>query len=350
MTVIKYEKELQKHIEAMDEGDKSAASRIIELVYLCKKKDDLHDLYDQVIELLEDYCNDDNNEEKSEKIAGLFDENSEIMYYFAVELEQDRQMKKAICLYYIAALYGCKKAEYTLMNMGNRESMYFIKTNDHTENYYIHSNAFFRGLRLEDAGLFNEDTELLFEQGKMYDAGEQVKRSIGKAFYYYYIAASRGDKNAQYELGCTYLEGKVVYNNYEEGLKWLRKSAAQGHASAQNDLGFCYFKGMGVKKDERKSLEWYQKAADKGHADAQWRLGYCYETGKGVEVDHEKAVEWYQKAADKGYADAQFCLGRCYQYGKGIEVDHEKAVEWYQKAIAGGSDLAKTYFFKDSSE
>ncbi len=113
----------------MDAGDKSAASGIKELVLLSDKRDSPEDKYNRASVLLGDFRGDETDDEIIAKIAGLFDENSGIMYNLALKMEYEGETLKAIYLYYIAALYGCKKAEYTLMNMGTRESCYFYENN-----------------------------------------------------------------------------------------------------------------------------------------------------------------------------------------------------------------------------
>ena len=120
-----------------------------------------------------------------------------------------------------------------------------------------------------------------------------------------------------------------------------QKAATRGNAQAQFNLGSCYEDGEGVTKNPTKAFEWYQKAADQGDAIAQIRIGVCYEYGEGVAKNPTKAFEWYQKAADQGYAIAQRNLGWCYEEGQGVAQSYEKACEWYQKAADQGDAIAQ---------
>jgi TPR repeat protein len=59
-----------------------------------------------------------------------------------------------------------------------------------------------------------------------------------KAVAYLRLAASKGDREAQFLCGLFYLRG-VVDNtpNYEEGMRWMRLAANQGHQAAQYFVG-----------------------------------------------------------------------------------------------------------------
>lgn len=81
----------------------------------------------------------------------------------------------------------------------------------------------------------------------------------------------------------------------------LHTAAKKGDPQAQYELGFSYLFGLGVSKSEALAVAWWQRAADSGHASAQNLLGAAFADGAfGVVRDDEQAISWYQKAAAQG--------------------------------------------------
>ena len=341
MPVFNYEEKLNKYIKKMDAGDKSAVLEIRELAFLNFKKDSIDDIYDQAYALLADFSIEETDEENIAKIAGLFDDNSGTMYNIALNLENEDQMEKAICMYYIAALYGCKKAEYTLINMGNPESCYFVD-NNYPEKGRFPKACLYRKVFEADDGSLNPDTASLVEQGMQYYEGTGVEKSFGRTFYYFYIAALRGDKNAQNNLGDMYYNGDGVPQDYEEALKWYKKSAGQNNAAAQYNLGVMYHNGLGVPQDYEEAEKWYRKSAEQDYEDAQYNLGVMYQNGLGVPQNDEEALKWYKKSAEQNNAEAQYNLGLMYQNGLGAPQNDEEALKWYKKS-AGQNNADAQY-------
>lgn len=63
-----------------------------------------------------------------------------------------------------------------------------------------------------------------------------IKRDRMNAYAWFGIAAKRGDKIAQYEIGKAYLSGEDLEKNIAEGKKYLEMSAAQGYQPAVDVL------------------------------------------------------------------------------------------------------------------
>ena len=144
--------------------------------------------------------------------------------------------------------------------------------------------------------------------------------------------ADKGNAEAQFRLGGSYLNKKGAATDPAEAVKWYRKAADQGYAPAQCELGFCHARGLGLNKDPAEAVKWYRKAADQKHAMAQYKLARCYENGRGTEKNYAEAMKWYRKAAEQGYAPAQCELGLYSAVGMGIRQDYAEALKWLRKA------------------
>lgn len=120
----------------------------------------------------------------------------------------------------------------------------------------------------------------------------------------------------------------------------LRDAASRGDAQAQFELGNAYWM-----KDNVVAASWWRKAAEQGHAEAQFALAGPYSVGLGVPKDHAVAVAWLRKAAEQGLAEAQFVLGLGYELGSSATIPHDLifAVYWYRKAADGGHVEAREH-------
>ena len=69
---------------------------------------------------------------------------------------------------------------------------------------------------------------------------ENKEPNYNHAFGYYTIAAVKGDKKAQYQLGQMYLSGRGVPQDYQKSLTWIARAANQGYVLAQIELAKIY--------------------------------------------------------------------------------------------------------------
>ncbi len=148
--------------------------------------------------------------------------------------------------------------------------------------------------------------------------------------------ASRGDAEAQTQMGYKYEHGIGFSQNYSEALNWYQKAADQGNPEAEFYVGHMYDKGLGIAQSDLEALKWYKKAAEQGEAEAEFNLGAMFQKGQGTPIDFSQAVMWYQKAADHGMAQAQNQLGLRYKQGEGVSQDYSKAVELFKRAADQG--------------
>ena len=183
------------------------------------------------------------------------------------------------------------------------------------------------------------------------------------------ILAEKGDPQAQFRVGVSYLENSENLQDLRKALSYLRKSAIQSNALAQYTLGVMHERGKGVDPDVVISLKWYYIAAEAGHKQAQlfikedrpnvtskqaaaaqnlakyfsdagmlykasiikkkpewqFKLGYLFEEGLGVDKDHIEAAHWYKLAADQKYDPAHVALVKLYFEGLGVERNAMRA-------------------------
>lgn len=138
-------------------------------------------------------------------------------------------------------------------------------------------------------------------------------------------------------------------SDYEERVKTYRLEATRGNADAQYELGVCYVKGKGVGKDIAEAAKWWRKAADLGHADAQFQLGCLYHQGEGVKGNLLEAVNLWRKAAAQGQADALCNLGAFYYDGfpaGNVPRDRIEGLRLLRMAVEKGNKNAKEILFR----
>lgn len=179
------------------------------------------------------------------------------------------------------------------------------------------------------------DPDAQNQLGIKYAQGEGgLKHDDIKAVELYRLAANQGFAKAEINLGDMYFSGRGgVDQSYLGALSWYLKAAQQNAAPAQYRLGVMYEKGLGTDRDPQKAVQFYRSAADQGYPDAQNVLGVLYATGDdGLAKDDKQAVAWYQKAADQGFAKAEKNLGDMYFLGRGVDRDYKQALAWYTKA------------------
>lgn len=113
-----------------------------------------------------------------------------------------------------------------------------------------------------------------YKKARIFRYGEDgIEKNLTESMMYYEIAASQGDKNAQYELGAIYEtgEGEIV-KDYTKAFKYYTLAAEQGFDEAQYHLGWLYENGLGCTKNINQAKAWYRKANRIYHGAALERL------------------------------------------------------------------------------
>ncbi|KAJ2742341.1 hypothetical protein GGI20_004546 [Coemansia sp. BCRC 34301] len=272
-----------------------------------------------------------------------------------------------------------------LQRKGNTEASYIAGTWFETGRYGIGIDKS-KAIQLFTYAAKNHHASAAFKVGQH----QEERKSSGRAFSYYQMAAALGDVSANYRMARVYLDGDfgkkanvkqalvylrrsaelassecydgaytlgimylkeypnpalddVIFFDAEEAQKLLDKAARLGSADAQFKLGYLFELGNhGFPVDPRLSTYYYQLAAEQDHAEAQMALsGWYVSGGEGVFINDQLAFDWGHRAAQQGYTRAIFAMGYYYEMGVGCEPDINQANEWYARAAAAGSEEAK---------
>ena len=136
----------------------------------------------------------------------------------------------------------------------------------------------------------------------------------------------------QYYEGKKYADGDNVKKDMAKAVYWYTRAAERDYYPAQIALAECYEKGEGTKKNYAQALVWYKKAEHASFS-AKFKVGTFYLYGLDVEEDHETAAQWFEKAtSEEKYAsrDARYMLGLMCECGDGVRQDLYKAIELYR--------------------
>lgn len=158
------------------------------------------------------------------------------------------------------------------------------------------------------------------------------------------VKAYKGNREAQYELGCAYETGRGLPVIPEEAALWLSQAADGDHTTALIRMGELYLDGVGVEKDAAEAFRLFSRAARLGDAAGQFAKGICCLYGYGLMKDPEMARRYFSTAAQEAYTPALYRMGLLYRDGLGVEKDYRKAVQYlYRAATAKDAKLPALY-------
>lgn len=81
----------------------------------------------------------------------------------------------------------------------------------------------------------------------------------------------------------------------------VRVAAYRGDAQAEYIVGVSYLKGDGVEPDYDLAVVWLKLAVRQDYKPAMRALADCYDYGWGVEIDHEQATYLRTMAEEEVY-------------------------------------------------
>jgi TPR repeat protein len=118
----------------------------------------------------------------------------------------------------------------------------------------------------------------------------------------------------------------------------FRRAASKGNIDAQYNLGVCLRRGIGVLRDDAKAELLYTAAAEHGHVSAQLALGTLKAQNATKEADWEDVAYWYRQASDAGHPAAMASLADLYETGRGTVRDRSAALALHRQALAAGHE------------
>ena len=151
----------------------------------------------------------------------------------------------------------------------------------------------------------------------------------------------RGASRAQIKIGTMFQVGNGVKASYGKAKEWLLFPARRGDAVAQRKLATLYYQYAGEASDYSEAAKWYRRACEQGDAKACYNLGTLYWHGQGVEKDYAEATGRFRTAAEQGIPEAQLQLGEAYRHGQGVKRDRKEALRWFRRAAQGGNREAR---------
>lgn len=120
--------------------------------------------------------------------------------------------------------------------------------------------------------------------------------------------------------------------DFAGAVKEWREPATKGDPDAQFNMGQAYKLGRGVKQDLNLALDWYRRAAGQGHLQAADNLGHLlHYQGKVAE-----ALPYLQASSERGEPRAQYLLATELFNGTNAEKDWVRAYALMTRASAAG--------------
>ena len=171
------------------------------------------------------------------------------------------------------------------------------------------------------------------------------------------LACTRGNGEACYRLGFTYLVGREfgVAEDDSRAAELLNKACDEGYAYGCMRLGVMYEEGYGFAKDISRAAALYSqeaellsKACEAGDTSNCYEAGSKYDGGHLIATDYPRAAALYMKACDAKSAEGCDKLAEKYTRGEGVIQDDSRANTLYAKSCnlgdwSGCSDLAIRY-------
>lgn len=141
--------------------------------------------------------------------------------------------------------------------------------------------------------------------GAQYCCGNRgFEQSFDKAVAYYRMAAEKGNRPAQENLGYCHYYGRVGRPDYEKAFHCFALGAFDGHLVSLYKIGDMYLNGLYVPKNEKEAFRIYVRCMETMTQEAEGRvagpvllrLGGMFLDGVGTEEDAKSALVCFQKA------------------------------------------------------
>ena len=156
-------------------------------------------------------------------------------------------------------------------------------------------------------------------------------------------AYAEGNGDAMNDLGSVYYDGSRGFEqSFEKAVKYYKLAAEKGSRQAQENLGYCYYYGRNMLVDYEKAFHYFALGAFDGHIISLYKIGDMYMNGYYVEKNPTEAFHIYTRCLDTMTDEAaEICagpvflrVGNAFLKGEGTEANAMSALICFQKAEA----------------
>lgn len=170
-------------------------------------------------------------------------------------------------------------------------------------------------------------------------------------------AFESGNADAMNDLGALYYDGNRGFDqDFAKSVECYKLAAQKGSRQAQENLGYCYYYGRNMPVDYEKAFHCFALGAFDGHLISLYKIGDMYRSGYYVEKDQTESFRIYMRcldtmtdeAAPKVAGPVFLRLGYAFLNGEGTDEDAKTALVCFQKAeaflydmVAGGNAMYK---------
>lgn len=166
-----------------------------------------------------------------------------------------------------------------------------------------------------------------------------------------------GNGDAMNDLSAQYYDGSRGFDqDFTKAVNCYKLAAAKGSRQAQENLGYCYYYGRNMPVDYEKAFHYFALGAFDGQLISLYKIGDMYRNGYYVEKNEVEAFHIYSRCLDTMTDEAAqivagpvlLRVGSAFLNGIGTEVDLKKALICFQQAeaylydmVAGGNVMYK---------
>jgi len=157
----------------------------------------------------------------------------------------------------------------------------------------------------------------------------------------YELDIADGNADAMNDLGAQYYDGSRGFEqSFEKAVHFYKMAAEKGNRQAQENLGYCYYYGREGKPDYEKAFHYFALGAFDGHLISLYKIGDMYLNGLYVPKNEKEAfyifvrcIETMTEEAEGRVAGPVYLrLGRMFLEGIGVSQNLKNALVCYQKA------------------
>ena len=171
----------------------------------------------------------------------------------------------------------------------------------------------------------------------------------------YQLEIAEGNDDAMNDLGAQCYGGNRGFGqSFDKAVMYYQMAAAKGNRPAQENLGYCYYYSRDGKPDYEKAFHYFALGAFDGHLVSLYKIGDMYLNGLYVPKNEKEAFCIYvrcmetmtQQAEGRVAGPVLLRLGGLFLDGIGTEEDAKSALVCFQKAesflydmVLGGDDM-----------